>query len=68
MERLTTRTLDSILSFARRGGLTLFIDSDGELKGYPKTSRVFAKVQEMLVGRHPEMKIHMIRTMRGEAE
>lgn len=62
MERLSERTLETILTFARRAGMVVFIGTDGELKGYPKTSPAFAKVREMLAGINPEMKMHIIRT------
>jgi hypothetical protein len=66
MDRLSPVSLESILSYARRHGLLVFIDSDGELKGYPKTSAVFQKVKHMLAGINPEMKMHLIRTTQGE--
>lgn len=63
MERLINVTnLETVLKYARRHGMIVFIGADGELKGYPKTSPAFQKVREMLVGIHPEMKMHIIRT------
>lgn len=59
---MTPTTLESILTYARRAGMIVFIGTDGELKGYPKTSPAFAKVREMLTGINPEMKMHIIRT------
>jgi hypothetical protein len=66
MDRLSEKTLESILAYARRGGLLVFIDSNGELVGYPKTSKAFSRVKSMLEGVNPEMKMHIIRTTRGE--
>lgn len=66
MERLTERTLGGIVTWARKVGLVLFIDSDGDLKIYPKTNKKWRQLEAMLFGRHPEMKMFLIRTTKGE--
>lgn len=65
---MTSTTLESILTFARRQGMLVFIGADGELKGYPSTNPAFAKVREMLSGINPEMKMHIIRTTKVSEE
>lgn len=66
MERLSAVNLQAILRYALRAGMVLFIDTDGELKGYPKNNPAFQKVRRMLDGIHPEMKMHIIRNIQGE--
>lgn len=64
---MNAANLDTILQYARRHGMIVFIGLDGELKAYPKTSPAFAKVRDMLAGVHPEMKMHIIRTTGEES-
>jgi hypothetical protein len=66
MDRLSPVSLDTILRYARRGGMLVFIDTDGKLKAYPKTSKVFRNVGHMTAGIEPQMKMHIIRTTLGE--
>jgi hypothetical protein len=62
MVRLSPKNLETILAYARRRGMLVFIGVDGELKGYPKDNPAFSQVREMLAGLHTEMKMHIIRT------
>ena len=66
MERLKDSTLSAICDWARKGGLVLFIDTDGNLKIYPKTNKRWRKLEAILYGRHIEMKSFLIRTTKGE--
>jgi hypothetical protein len=68
VERLKPATLDVILRYARRHAMLVFIDTDNNLKIYSATAGKVRRlaVERMLYGQHPEMKMHLIRTMRGE--
>jgi len=55
-----------IMNWARKAGMVLFIDTDGHLKIYPKSNKAWPRLEAMLFGKHPEMKMYIIRETQGE--
>lgn len=71
VERLSDTSLAIIDGWAKKKGVILFIETDGHLSAYPKYRRgkLNPDVQllaQMLAGHHPEMKMFLIRTTKGE--
>lgn len=68
MERLKDTTIELLLGWARKKGLIVFLDTDGTLKIYPKRNLAWKQLEAMLLGRHAEVKMFLIKTtLEGEA-